>query len=194
VKARAYAFQRAAAVDVARARVRLAELWDERGPKDSPLEELYRLKAEAMIEHLAALVAERAQDGSMAVREVRLTYGRVTFTPDDVVTLADGTEQQRRIRTGRISSSEKNHPIYALYARGRDPARSPSAEPRQLQAVSLTTGTTQGMPLTDKVIAGRLDRYNDAIAGLLVEAYPPRPEEARHCCTCPHYFTCPAGG
>ena len=127
-------------VDEADAHAQLAVLWEEKGPREHPYEALYR-------EQAALLVARAVQWATVAephiaqeAWEVPLQYGRVRFTPD-VIELADQDTGPsvvvRRLRTGRVGSSEQEKNIYALYHRGAELAF-PTAR-RKIQVISLSS-------------------------------------------------------
>ena len=45
--------------------------------------------------------------------------------------------------------------------------------------------------MSDRVIGNRLQKYDDAIAGIRAGKFPPKSNE-RNCPRCPQYFICPA--
>ena len=136
-------------VDEADAHAQLAVLWEEKGPREHPYEALYR-------EQAALLVARAVQWATVAephiaqeAWEVPLQYGRVRFTPD-VIELADQDTGPsvvvRRLRTGRVGSSEQEKNIYALYHRGAELAF-PTAR-RKIQVISLSSDRVGEIPLS----------------------------------------------
>ena len=124
---------------------------------------------------------------SPSIFEVPLRYGRVRFMPDHVESREDGTEVLQRLRTGRISSSEKDKNIYALYQRA---ARS-GPQHREVEIVSLSTNAVEAVCLREPTIVSRLARYDEAVLGILAGRFPPQPNE-RECPRCPHFFICPS--
>ena len=123
--------------------------------------------------------------------EVPVQRGRITFVPDHVEVLDDGSEIVERLRTGRPTKSEKDKDIYGLYAaaaRDTDPSI-----PRKVQVRYLSTGRVEPVDLSARTITTRLGHYNDAIGGILRGDFPPRPSD-RVCPRCPQYFICQTGG
>jgi DNA helicase-2/ATP-dependent DNA helicase PcrA len=173
-------------VDEAAAQSQLADVWATQGPVDHPYEPIYLRNATDMVQRA---VQRRLGPRSVVSRplfEVPLRYGRVRFMPDHVESREDGTEVLQRLRTGRISSSEKDKNIYALYQRA---ARS-GPQPRDVEIVSLSTDAVEAVSLREQTIVSRLARYDEAILGILAGRFPPQPNE-RECPRCPHYFICP---
>jgi len=154
-----------------------------------------------MYRQQAALLVARAVKWATATEshiaqeawEVPLLYGRVRFTPD-MIELADHDTNPsvvvRRLRTGRVGSSEREKNIYALYHQGAEQAF-PTAK-RKIQVISLSGDKVGEIPLSQKVVASRLSRYDAAMAGILGADFPARPQE-RECPHCPYYFICPVG-
>lgn len=163
----------------------LADAWAANGPVDHPYEEIYRQNAEAMVGRALFWQSISKQPVEHPVWEVPLPHGRVRFAPDHVQVLDDGTKLVQRLRTGRISRSEKNKDIYALYqAAGRG-----TKGRRQIQIVSLSADAAEPVRLSEKTVNTRLTHYDDAIVGILANQFPARVSD-RECPRCPHYFIC----
>jgi superfamily I DNA/RNA helicase len=179
----------------------LDEVWAEQGPRGHVHETIYRERAEEMI---ARAVDRHAGSGGRMMRDkwdVQLAFGRISFRPDqaDLVRdeAANGADESgrgdllrlQRMRTGRPSSSEKDEPVYALYYAAA--AREYPNTPLQVQTVYLASGGVQDVRLTDKQVKARLDKYDEAMFGILRGDFHATPSE-RQCPRCPHYFICPA--
>jgi DNA helicase-2/ATP-dependent DNA helicase PcrA len=170
---------------------RLDEIWVEEEMPGQTHEELYRSQAREM---LRRVVEGGARAGGPRMRpkwEVPLTYGRVAFTPDGAELIEEGGRAVRlqRLRTGRVSSREKDQPVYALYHKAAS-IEYPGVE-KQVQALYLATGEAVDVVLTERQIETGLARYDSALAGILAGDFHPEPSD-RRCPRCPHYFTCPA--
>lgn len=164
---------------------RLDTIWPVQGPVDHPLELTYRKNAETL---LISAFQNHLLSRRLAKRErlkVQLRYGYVGFTPDSVEILEDGTQVMRRMRTGRISRSEKEKNIYGLYHAAAQSIGGRS----QVEIFSLSDGRTESVQLSEKMAATRLARYDEAIQGILEKQFSPQPSD-RECPRCPNYFIC----
>ena len=158
----------------------LDNIWAQQGPVGYPFEDVYKEHAKAIIIH-----AHRSQllANSTANREafkVELPSGDVKFNADQIIKLDDGTEMLRRTRTGRISKGEKEKNIYALYQ---------SVASAKAEILSLSSGVTEPVLLSPKVMKTRLDRYNEAIRGITEKRFAPQPSD-HTCPRCSFYFVC----
>ncbi|HEX6509574.1 MAG TPA: 3'-5' exonuclease, partial [Chloroflexota bacterium] len=179
-------------VDEEDAHAQLAVLWEEKGPRDHPYEAMYREQA-ALLVARAIRWATAAEPRSAKAWDIPLLYGRVRFTPDMIEVADHDTNASvviRRLRTGRVGSSEREKNIYALYHRGAELAF-PTAQ-RKIQVISLSSDKVGEIPLSQRAVETRLSRYDAAMAGILCADFPARPQE-RECPRCPYYFICPAG-
>ena len=173
---------------------RLDAIWAEEGLPGHVHEEIYYEQARAMLLRAMDRSAGRIGPRLRPTWEVPLPYGRVAFTPDVAEVLEDGPEKVirlQRLRTGRVSSKEKDNPVYALYHRS---ARRAHPEMRhQVQALYLSSDDVVDIILSDKQVEAGLAKYDKAIAGILGGRFQAEPSE-RRCPRCPHYFICPAAG
>jgi superfamily I DNA/RNA helicase len=179
----------------------LDEVWAEQGPRGHIHEALYHERAEGMV---ARAVDRHAGSTGRMVRakwDVQLAFGRISFKPDnaelvkgeDVGGVGGGERSDlltlQRMRTGRPSSTEKDDPIYALYHAAA--AREYPNTTVQVQTVYLASGAAEDVQLTPRQIESRLDKYNNAMLGILTGDFHAAPSE-RQCPRCPYYFICPA--
>jgi hypothetical protein len=167
---------------------RLAEIWEEQGPRDPAYAALYRRSAEAILSR----VAGQTQLGRPLDRpewEIALDHGKVYFVPDNLEVLADGSQLVERVRTGRPTKTETDRDIYGLYAAAtREGAQ---GHRRTIQVRYLSGGHAEAIELTERRLATRLKHYDEAIVGILNKDFDPEPSD-RICPRCPHYFICPA--
>jgi hypothetical protein len=182
------------AVDRAAAYARLAEVWEEDGPRDHLHEGFYRRQAEALLARALARPGPAYRRANGPPWEVALPHGRVLVQPDHLDVDGEGPAQSlvvRRLRTGSAGAAERDKGIYALYHAAA--ARAYPAARRQVQVVDLSTDEVADVPLSAAAVESRLGRYDAAIAGILGARYAPQPDD-RQCPRCPHYFICPAAG
>jgi DNA helicase-2/ATP-dependent DNA helicase PcrA len=180
-------------VDEEDAHAQLAVLWEEKGPRDHPYEAMYRDQAALLVVRAVRWTTVSAFRRSREPWEIPLLYGRVRFTPD-MIELTDHDANAlvvvRRMRTGRVGSSEREKNIYALYHRGADLVF-PTAQ-RKIQVISLSGERIEDISLKQRTVETRLNRYDAAMASILCADFPARPQE-RECPRCPYYFICPSG-
>lgn len=176
-------------VSSAAAQTWLSERWRWHGPVGHPYEGLYQQHAVAMIERAVAVQGQPNSSITPIEQRVPLTYGTVVFTPNQTDLLEDGTEVVQRLRTGRISKSEReDEPVYGLYHRA---GKSKDGPRRRVQVRSLSTGEVRDIELTEPMINTRLDKYDGAMARIQAGHFVPQPDRD-NCPRCPHYFICPA--
>jgi superfamily I DNA/RNA helicase/Zn-dependent peptidase ImmA (M78 family) len=169
----------------------LAEVWDQRGPKDHLYESEYRRIAETMVRRAVGQAWRPPRRIEAQPRwEVPLANGNVSITPDRIVEDEDAIVVQR-LRTGKPTQKEAGEDIYALYQAAANQAL-PGTEIR-LETLYLATGEVREVQVTEKASRTRLGHYESAIEGILRREFPPKPSD-RRCPRCPHYFICPAGG
>jgi superfamily I DNA/RNA helicase len=164
----------------------LDNIWAKQGPVGYPFETVYKVHAEAILINAfrgELLTNSLTEDEQL---KVDIPAGRVRFNPDQIERLNDGTEILRRTRTGRISKSEKDKNIYALY---QSVAESQHDAKSSVEILSLSTGDRELVSFSPKVMKTRLDKYNDAIRGIMGKQFSPTPTD-RDCPRCPYYFVC----
>lgn len=162
--------------------------WKNNGPVGHPFESIYRKNAEAMVTNAFQKGMFSHQSIPVEPFNIPLEFGIVGFTPDHIELQEDESRIIRRTRTGRISKSEKDDPVYGLYhevAKMQGDGKS-----AHVQVFSLSTGDIEMIELTDKTAATRKEHYNRAIRGILQGKYPPHPKEERDCPRCAYYFIC----
>lgn len=163
-------------------------IWAEQGPVGYPFEDVYKAHAEAIIinAHQSQLLVTSSVNRESF--RVELQSGNVRFNADQIIKLDDGTEMLRRTRTGRITKSEKDKNLYALY---QSVAENHRTAKTKVEILSLSTGVTEPVSLSPRVVKTRLDRYDEAIRGITKKQFAPQPSD-RVCPRCPYYFVCPS--
>lgn len=179
-------------VDATEAAQRLAEAWDQRGPRDHPYEPLYRAVAEALVATAVEETSRRRGRGTQSRPEwtMPLPNGTVTVVPDEVDLMdQEGrpTVVVRRVRTGRPSKSEAEKPLYALLHAAAAHAHGAVA---RVEIAYLATATTEPVPLTDKTLRSRVAKYDEAMAAINRGEFPAKPDD-HECPRCAQYFICP---
>lgn len=160
--------------------------WETAGLTNHPFEALYQKKAQEMLTRALSLHNQDARIVKSEPIALELQAGSVTFVPDQIEVRPDNSRVFRRIRTGKLSSSELDKNIYAIYQTAAELTDS-IAFP---EVFSLTSGEIQPITLTDRRINARLDKYNQAIIGIQNKDFQAAPSD-RNCPRCPNYFICP---
>ena len=158
--------------------------WEETGPSDHPYATVYRDAAEGIVERAIVRRASGAEllDADWLIARPK---GRIRLRPDHVEIGTNGPVV-RRLRTGR-PPKKIDDDIYALYLVG---ARQ-ELDGARVEALFLTTDEARPVPMTETVIRRRLQKYDDAIAGIQGGLFAAKPND-RTCPRCPQYFICPA--
>jgi superfamily I DNA/RNA helicase len=172
--------------------LRLAEIWQERGPTDHPYEGFYRRNAEDMVVRALSYPALTSGASARPEWEIELEHGRVRLRPDHVADPENEAGNEpviRRLRTGRSTRSERDKPVYGLYQKAAE-LYYPGCEPR-LERFYLSTGEVEDARMKPDTAERRVKKYDDAIAGIRREQFVPEPDD-RECPRCPHFFICPA--
>ena len=171
-------------VSVEEAVVRLDAAWKETGPTDHPYSTVYRGAADDIVERA---IARRASGAKIldADWSIKRPEGRISLRPDHVEVGADGPVV-RRLRTGR-PPRKIDGDIYALYLVGA----SQELHGARVEVLFLTTDEARPIPMKEPVIRKRLEKYDDAIAGIRAGQFLARPND-RTCPRCPQYFICSA--
>ena len=171
----------------------LDQAWAVKGPNDHYLESIYKASARAMVTNAVKRIRAAAKLVSTDL-EITLPEGKVQLSLDhaEISDENDGGGQKvffQRFRTGRPTKKESEKPIYGLLLKAAAESY-PEAEPR-LQILYLGADYAEDVLMTDKKIAGRVEKYNNAILGIKKGEFPPTPDE-HDCPRCPHFNICPA--
>ena len=163
---------------------RLDDAWTRIGPEGHPFEALYRRQAERLID--GALKRWDGIDAEPVEWEVERPNGTILLRPD-LVERRGGELVVQRLRTGRAPKKVPDDDIYALY----HAAARQQAEPTRVQVVYLGSDTALDVPMTERVIANRLAKYDEAMAAIAGGSFPAKADD-RTCPRCPQYFVCPS--
>ncbi len=166
----------------------LERLWTSTSLVGHPLEALYRTNAQAMAAKALAVFSEDRKIAKNEVLEVPFQHGAVRFSIDHSEMQA-GKRVLRRMKTGRIRSSEANQNVYGLY---HTAGKQLAGESYQVEVFSLSTGAAEPIELSGRKLQTLLGHYEAAIDGILTEDYRVDPADSRTCPRCPYYFVCPA--
>ncbi|MGH7779515.1 MAG: UvrD-helicase domain-containing protein [Candidatus Binataceae bacterium] len=164
---------------------KLADEWKTMGPAGHPFAPMYLKAATSMVERAVARRANISKPPE-AVWEIPRPAGTIRVKPD-VIEITGREVVVRRLRTGR-PPKEIDDDIYALYhigARQYYPGKQ-----RRIDALYLSTDEARPVSMTDKVLANRLKKYDDAMQAIRAGQFPPKTSE-RDCPRCPQYFICP---
>lgn len=170
----------------------LDDAWVNKGPKDHYLEEVYKKAARAMVKNAVKRIRAAANLVSTDL-EVTLPAGKISLSLDHAEVTDESDDNKmlflQRFRTGRPSKTESEKPIYGLMLKAAADAY-PKSEQR-LQILYLGADYAEDIPLTDKKIANRVEKYNNAMLGIKAGEFPATPDD--HVCPrCPHFNICPA--
>jgi DNA helicase II / ATP-dependent DNA helicase PcrA len=176
-------------VDVSMALDKLEALWPTTALGGHPFDAVYRKTAENMV-----VTAMQMYSGSRKIKKserirLQLKNGTVYFSPDHIEINEGGRLVFRRIRSGRMRKDEADQRVYGLYHAA---AKQIAKDAYNVEVVFLTSETTMPIQLTDQKVASKLDEYDQAMLGISVGMFPPRPVDKRQCPRCPNYFMCPA--
>lgn len=172
------------AVGIDEAFRQLKTAWEEIGPADHPYSSLYRKNAETIIERAISRRAGKVEivEGDW---QIERPGGRIRLRPDHVEISPEGPVV-RRLRTGK-PPKKIDDDIYALYQEGATRVYGSA----RVEALYLTTDEAVPVEMSAKVVASRLKKYDEAIAGIRAGEFAAKPSD-RMCPRCPQYFICPA--
>lgn len=176
--------QAAAEVTREEAMARLDTSWQDIGPADHPFASVYREAADDIIERGLARRASGAEplDADWVIAR---SGGRIRVRPDHVEHGPDGPVV-RRLRTGRPPKTKPNDDIYALYHHAAEQELGSA----RVEVLYLTTDEAVPVGMSGTVVGNRLEKYDQAIAGIRAGRFPAKPDD-RNCPRCPQYFICP---
>jgi DNA helicase-2/ATP-dependent DNA helicase PcrA len=171
----------------------LDKFWLTKGPHKHFLAGKYKVSAVVMVSN--AIEQLSATDNLLLDEiEVSRPNGSIRFSYDHAEIMSADNSQPgqlliRRFRTGRPTSKEKEHPIYGLLVKSAETVL-PAASVR-VQISYLGHGIATDVTLSQKQVDGRLQKYDDAMLGIVNGQFAPTPADHK-CHRCPHFFICPA--
>lgn len=160
----------------------LDDVWQTSGPKDHPLEPLYRDHALRILGQAAGrpLTGVRVRQTVTAV----LAGRRVTLEVDELQVEGNGFVL-RRLRTGRPPSKPDQRALHALML---EATRQTLGLEGRFEVHYLTNGEPVEIDFR-RVMSDRLAQLSNALKAMAAGRYPA--EIGDHCARCPHYFICP---
>jgi DNA helicase-2/ATP-dependent DNA helicase PcrA len=165
---------------------RLAQDWEQLGPRGHAFEGVYRAAAETML-----ATAVQLMSGPQLPADVSLTLAgglRVTSRADHVASSSNGILIQR-LKAGRLSKDESHKARYAvLQAAIRDQNRGVVVE---FEHVSLLTGERRQKTMPPKKLDAELAALEQVFADIQRGRFAAKPDDFK-CPRCPYYFICPA--
>lgn len=170
------------------ASARLAQDWEQAGPRGHAFEAIYRTAAEQMLGTAVLLM-----EGNSLPPEVSLTLTGdvvVTCRADHVGLSTDGV-MLRRFKAGRLSKEEKPKARYVIMQaafRRQTPGRS-----IEFEHVSLLTGERRPATLSEKKLPAEIEKLVRVFAEIDAGHFEPAPSDFK-CPRCPYYFICPSHG
>jgi superfamily I DNA/RNA helicase len=160
--------------------------WRQIGPGDHPYAALYWRAAEGIVRNAVARHQVAPSAGTQNW-DIRRPGGTIRVRPDQVEDSPHGV-MVRRLRTGR-APKKVDDDLYALYQTGASHAYPGKAV--QVEVVYLSSDRAVSADMKPKMLANRLQKYDDALVGIASGLFPAKPNE-RTCPRCPQYFICPS--
>jgi ATP-dependent DNA helicase UvrD/PcrA len=163
----------------------LAEVWSAEGPVNHAFEGYYRSAAESMVKGMVEAISSESAQYDRQEWVVPVGGRKILITPDRVLIDADGTVRVQRIRTGRRTKSESEHPVYALLRRG-----AAIKYPRRRVVIeTFYLATRERVPVPGDDDEKLLEKYERAIEGIESGDFHAVPDN-RRCPNCQCYFMC----
>ncbi len=178
--------------DLNEALAMLGEEWDRDGPYGHAYEQTYRETANMIVTTLWTKLREASAVITWADHlDVDLEQGTVRVPVDASQINSDGSVWIARMLMGREQDGDRKAPRLALLRSGAGVLVG-GRQKVTIELEYLTTGETKvvrdGGHWEDKRVA----KVSAAIGGMRAGSYPPEPENARDCSTCPYWMVCPA--
>lgn len=167
-------------------KARFAADWEEKGPRTSPLETLYRAAAETML-----ATAMKLMQGTALPNELAFTVrGDIVLTcdADHVERRSDGITVQR-LKAGALARSE-THKVRHVVAQAALRQQHPG-QTVHFEHVSLQDGKVQKATLQPNKLTEELKEIEAVFDGIERGRFPPEPSDFR-CPSCPYFFICPS--
>lgn len=174
-------------IDESKALELLDNEWAEFGPIGHAYDEFYKQKAQSL---LGLAVSANLSMSMMSEEWAIMRPNGVIKVRPDIVDIEHGKVSICQIKTGRApKDANKGQDMYALlyaYAKQEYEGRSVS-----VTTWYLSSNERVDAPMSDKVIANRLKKYDDAIESIHAGSFPTKIND-RNCSNCPQYFICPS--
>ena len=170
------------------AAARLAQDWEQFGPRGHAFETIYKTAAEQML-----VTAVLLMEGKSLPPEVSLTLGGgvvVTSRADHIGSSPDGITLQR-FKVGRLAKEERPKARYVIMQAAQR-ALAPGTRV-EFEHVSLLTGERRSSTLSEKKLPAEIAKLERAFIAIGTGHFEPAPSDFK-CPRCPYYFICPAHG
>jgi superfamily I DNA/RNA helicase len=172
---------------------RLQEFWQAANLDEHAYSPIYKKKAEEIVRVMCDKIARSSNEILRKSYEVRLENGAIRVRPDAVEIFEEEGEKHVAIRRYRTGKSPKEVKVDNVDALMLEAAQQKYPEAKSfVQKIYLTDNISQDVPVSKKVLANRLKKYQDAIDSINSNQYPAEPSED-NCPHCSHFFVCPSG-
>ena len=170
----------------------LAEEWGKSGPRDDVYEPVYRELGNAIVARVWQNLNDREPAQPWLTHlEVKLGAATVRVRLDESEMRDDGTVRISRVRASYPGDKDHTAPRLALIRAeagkclgGRDRVSIELEYPATGEIVTVKDGKTWENK--------RVDALAEAVGGILAGYFPPMPQKAHYCATCPFWMICPA--
>jgi superfamily I DNA/RNA helicase len=168
----------------------LEDHWAESGIDGHVYAPIYREIASEMLSRALTRIGTDAGEISSFARDIQLENGIVRLKADSVES-AEGAITVRRFKTGKSPSKQdiEHSEALVVHAIGLE---NPDAE-INLRKIYLTDDVVMDIKVTSKVAGNRKVKYEEAIAGIGENRFPPVVND-RNCPHCSYFFICPSDG
>ncbi|HMJ08192.1 MAG TPA: PD-(D/E)XK nuclease family protein, partial [Pyrinomonadaceae bacterium] len=163
--------------------------WEDKGPKEHFLAELYKASAQEMVgnaaEHMRESAGAIVSEYRLAIEggEIDVSFDLAQF-PDE-----GGPILIQRMRTGRPTKKEADKDIYGLLIKAGEELGN-GAHP-QVETVYLRDKSAVPVIMSDDKVSNRIAKYESVIKNIADGRFRAK-EDDYDCPRCPQYFICPA--
>ncbi|MGE3467239.1 MAG: ATP-dependent helicase, partial [Pyrinomonadaceae bacterium] len=166
------------------------ELWQENGPTDHFLADMYEVSARQMVANAVDLI-RNSDNPTVSSHELIFNGGSVAIDFDlaEVDNAGKGPLVIRRFKTGRQTKTEADKEIYGLLIRAAYELSGGGNS--RVETLYLRDNSSVPVLIKPRSVETRLAKYEGAIKGISEGDFYPI-ESDYNCPRCPHYFICPA--
>ncbi len=173
---------------------RLSEFWQAAEVDVHPYAPIYRQKAEEIIRRAFQKLNQKPTTDEILnpTYEVKVCGGSVRVRLDAVEIVEEAGEKRAVIRKYKTGKSPKkiNADSTEVLMTVAAQENFPDAKPL-LQRFYLSDDEVREVPVTQRLIKNRLEKYESAIENIGRRRFDPLPKD--DCPRCPHFFICPSG-
>lgn len=172
---------------------RFDEFWKNAAIDEHPYAPIYRARGEEIVRRMHKRINESCSDAISPTYEINLSGGAVRIRLDAVEIAEEAGEKTaiiKKFKTGKAPKKidpDNAEILMTLAAR----ANFPAAEP-VVRRLYLSDDSIREVPITEKLIKNRLEKYEKAALGIKQKKFGPAPSD-NNCPHCPHFFICPSG-